>query len=47
MTKPTSTAARCDQIISLIDECLSAVVSEGHRTTTTRMPTQRADLVRS
>src|SRR4051812_40888092 len=25
MTKPTSTAARCDRIISLIDECLADV----------------------
>jgi hypothetical protein len=25
MTKPASSAARCDQIISLIDECLAEV----------------------
>ena len=25
MTKPTSSAARCDRIISLIDECLAEV----------------------
>jgi hypothetical protein len=45
MTKPTSSAARCDHIISMIDECLAefdsglrVIAGEGHtsplRTTT-------------
>jgi hypothetical protein len=54
MTKPTSSAARCDRIISLIDECLADVESglrliagEGHTVSPTRVPSRHLALIRS
>jgi len=54
MTKPTSSAARCDHIISLIDDCLAEfdtglrlLVGDGHAATPTRVPTRHLSAVRS
>jgi len=53
MTKPSSSAAGCDRIISLIDECLADVEvglrlisGEGH-TVSTRVPSRHLAAVRS
>jgi hypothetical protein len=54
MTKPTSSATRCDRIISLIDECLAEfdaglrlIAGEGQTGPTTfPVPTEHVALVR-
>jgi hypothetical protein len=53
MTKPTRSAARCDHIISLIDECLAEydaglrlITGEG-RTSPIHVPSPRLTVVRS
>jgi len=47
MTKPASSSVRCDQIISIIDECLGAIAGERHDSTHTRTPARRTETTRS